>query len=393
MVAPLSVQIDIWILLASGLVVSLLLPRYWQAQVPIQGVPHSAGLLVLAFFTGAVCSSTGVVFTPYLATLPKSYTSTHTAGAGLSGLAIALLTLVADAGSLHPRLSPGHYFNLLSLVLLVGMAAFGFVSRRVHASVQEEREEARDAEPAAGVEEAHGQGQYGTLADRSLEETEERPDGDRRPLIAPGVDSGDPRDPPTDPSSSLPSASPPPSSLPSVRDSHVAVFGLQCLLSALAYGVVPSTLPMACTGYQNPSRVLLLANGGFMCADPLGKLATSFLPTGRIFMSGAATICLAALLLYCAFSGSAPPLALRPYGGVLVVVANTLFSFMFSFTSISIFFDRRRQEEAARARKAGRIGGDGGDAAYQWFAWSAFMVQTGAFLGTGLSLAGVLLWS
>ncbi|EWM25043.1 hypothetical protein Naga_100049g39, partial [Nannochloropsis gaditana] len=90
------------------------------------------------------------------------------------------------------------------------MAAFGFVSRRVHASVQEEREEARDAEPAAGIEEAHGPRQYGTLADRSLEESGERPDGDRHPLIPRGVDSGDPLEAPADPSSSLPYASPPP---------------------------------------------------------------------------------------------------------------------------------------------------------------------------------------
>jgi len=73
---------DIWIVLLSGLAVSLLLSRYWHAQAVIDKHLHSIGLLSLAFLTGAVCSSTGVVFTPYLATLPKSYTSAHVRKAG-----------------------------------------------------------------------------------------------------------------------------------------------------------------------------------------------------------------------------------------------------------------------------------------------------------------------
>jgi len=77
---PISHQTDIWILLLSGLAVSLLLSRYWHAQALLDNHLHSIGLLVLAFLTGAVCSSTGVVFTPYLATLPKSYTSAHVSG-------------------------------------------------------------------------------------------------------------------------------------------------------------------------------------------------------------------------------------------------------------------------------------------------------------------------
>ena len=361
-----SQEVDIWFLLVGGLAVSVLLSQYWDVEASVGGVPHSVGLLLLAFFTGAVCSSTGVVFTPYLATLPKSYTSAHTAGAGLSGLAVAVLTLVADAGSLHPRLSVARYFNVLSVVFLCSMVAFYYVRQSVHASGgYEELEPSTSSSVAsslAATEAGAGAGSatptittYGAI---HQEESE-------RPHI--GRVGGEPR-----------------------KESHKAIFAMQCLLSALAYGIVPSVLPLACTGYAEPSRVLMLASVGFMCADPLGKMATSFLPTGRVFVSGLCTMAVAAVLLFCAIHSHSPPFHLLPWGGLLPIAANTFFSFAYSFTSISIFFDRRRKEE-----ENGGGGGGGGESqgAFEWFAWSAFMIQTGAMLGTGLSLAAMLMWS
>lgn len=372
-----SQEIDIWILLVGGLMVSVLLPQYWDIQAPVGGVKHSVGLLLLAFFTGAVCSSTGVVFTPYLATLPKSYTSAHTAGAGLSGLAVALLTLVADVGSLHPRISVGRYFNVLSVVFVCSMVSFYYVRQTVHASGGYEElgpSSSSSISSSLAATEAGARPSTNTTSSSSTSyrygaiHEEEGPHisrvGDAEHISRVGDAEQD-------------------------KKSHKAVFALQCLLSALAYGIVPSVLPLACTGYANPSRVLMLATVGFMCADPLGKLATSFLPTGRIYLSGLCTISIAAVLLLCAVQSPTPPFNQLPWGGLLPIVANTLFSLAFSFTSISIFFDRRRNEEATNKSASG----DESQGAFEWFAWSAFMIQTGALLGTGLSLLAMFVWT
>ena len=255
----------------------------------------------------------------------------------------------------------------------------------------------RAAAAAAAVAAAHEEGGVGGGGGRggygSISNTQHYDDDDDRPLIA-RVVAADNR------AAAAAAAVAPPTPK---KESHKAVFTLQCLLSALAYGIVPSTLPLACTGYSDPSRTLMLSTVGFMCADPLGKLATSFLPTGRIFLSGFSTMVVAGVVLFCAAQSPNPPLSGLPWGGVVVIVANTLFSFSFSFTSISIFFDRRRKEEEEQVKKAaaavsgagggggGEGGGEGGwEGAYEWFAWSAFMIQTGAFLGTAVSLVAVL---
>ena len=399
-----SQEVDIWVLLVGGLVISLLLSQYWDTQAPVGGVQHSVGLLLLAFFTGAVCSSTGVVFTPYLATLPKSYTSAHTAGAGLSGLAVALLTVLADAGSTHPRLSVGRYFNVLSCVFVMSIGAFFYVRQSVHrqlgaSSAGGAYEEVCGAGGGPGGAEAEeagrgrGGGQHGASAagygsvetqvhhhvanvddqrhhhHHAHQHTHQQQQ--RRDIDGPRV-------------TRVPGASS--SSSPSSFRKHWPIFTLQCLLSALAYGIVPASLPLACSGYTESSRSLWLATVGFMCADPLGKLATSFLPTGRIFFSGLCTMAIAAVLLLCAIQSSQPPLSQMTWGWLLPVLANTLFSFAFSFTSISIFFDRRRKEAlVAEAGNEGEV--------IEWFKMSAFMIQTGAFLGTALSLTAMLLWS
>jgi multisubunit Na+/H+ antiporter MnhB subunit len=107
-----AAQVDIWVLLISGLVISLLLSHFWNFTAVVGGQEHSVGLLGLAFLAGAVCSSTGVVFTPYLANRPKTYTSAHTGGAGLSGLVVAMLTLAADSGADRPRLAITGYFQV-----------------------------------------------------------------------------------------------------------------------------------------------------------------------------------------------------------------------------------------------------------------------------------------
>jgi hypothetical protein len=68
-------QVDIWILLIAGLLVSIALAFFWDTQVTVWKGPVSIGLLVLTFLSGAVCSSTGVVFYPYVAPFKSAYTS------------------------------------------------------------------------------------------------------------------------------------------------------------------------------------------------------------------------------------------------------------------------------------------------------------------------------
>jgi len=338
----------------------------------------------------------------------------------LSGLAVALLTLAADAGSLHPRLSIERYFNVLSLVFLGSCCAFYYVRTHInmeemyeaigHASSSSPSPSISSSRPTAATAAAAqengeggggGGGNYGSLCD-----TQHHGHNDDQPLIARVVVDDDRAAAAAATGRATGESS-------RTKESYAAVFTLQCLLSALAYGMVPSILPLACTGYRDPSRTLMLSTVGFMCADPLGKLATSFLPTGRIFGLGLFTMAVAGWLLYCAVRSPKPPLSELPFGGWVVIVANSVFSFAFSFTSISIFFDRRRKlekegedEEATKAAAAvsgagardGREVGEGrekrgGEGAYEWFAWSAFMIQTGAFLGTAVSLVVVLMLS
>lgn len=396
---------DIWVLLLSGLAVSLLLGRWWDYTAPLGNIPHSVGLMALAFATGAVCSSTGVVFTPYLASCPKTYTSAHTAGAGLSGLVVALLALAADSGAAQPRLPIDRYFAVLSGVFACSIVSFAYVSRAVRGGATAASaggyggyeplgsgSGSKGAEaggyPAAAAAAAEKQGSsssYGAVDDRR--------DGSRRgagavAAVVPGEEEGEEEDRRHDVEGGgrrhrglVRVISPAPITQPLNKGSgsssgsgsgssgspvwqHWPVFALQFLLSALAYGIVPSVLPLACAGYGGngnadasgdanaaggnagndaASRVLMLATVGFMCADPLGKLATSFLPTGRVFLSGGVTVALAAFLLLCAHQSAHPPFAGRPWGGALPVAANTLFSLCFSFTSVSVFFNRRRQ--------------------------------------------------
>jgi hypothetical protein len=383
--------VDIWVLLLCGFAISILLPRWWSYEAPLAGVVHSVGLMVLAFLIGSVCSSTGVVFTPYLANCPKTYTSAHTAGAGLSGLAVALLALLADSGAATPRLSIDRYFAVLSAVFVCSIASFAYVSRAVRGA-------GAGYEPLgaggvhAGSEKKSGHG-YGALGSTTTTTTTH---GGARAAVVPGEEEDDEEDLEDGPGHArhrvrvispqpVTAAAPPAAASTSkvgTRSSsspvwqHWPVFTLQFLLSALAYGIVPSVLPLACAGYADPSRVLMLATVGFMCADPLGKLATSFLPTGRIFLCGLLTTGLASLLLYCAAQSATPPFAARPWGGMVPVAANTLFSLSFSFTSVAVFFNRRRQDEEERERRSSP------DEAYAWFAWSAFIIQTGAVCGT-----------
>jgi uncharacterized membrane protein YozB (DUF420 family) len=148
------------------------------------------------------------------------------------------------------------------------------------------------------------------------------------------------------------------------------------VLSSLAYGVVPSLLPIAVTGYADQSRVLMLATVGYMMADPLGKIATAYLWTGFFWLTALLSLGFAGVLVACAYMSPHPPLAPHVAGGLLPILANTLFSFSFAFTSTSVFFQRRQAKSEAEA--------------YRWFAWSAFMIQTGAFLGTFITLFVVL---
>jgi len=158
--------------------------------------------------------------------------------------------------------------------------------------------------------------------------------------------------------------------------SSYAIFALQCLLAALAYGVVPSVLPIAVSGYADHGHVLMLATAGFMAADPIAKFSTAFFPTHRVFLTGFISFLLALIIVVTTIISPHPPFSSSPHGGILLVLANTLFSFFFSFTSTSIFFQRKKEDES----------GESSIDAVWWYKWTAFMIQTGAFVGTFVTL-------
>lgn len=378
-------------LLISGLVISLLLSSFWNVVADVGGVPHSVGLLTLTFLAGAVCSSTGVVFTPYLANHPqsRSFTSAFAAGGGLSGLLVAVLALIANPGAEKPRLRIETYFYTLSVVFVCSICAFLYIRRVIDSPSQYRpvpggeppsvRSTTSPARPATAV----------VVPSSETGPVLPTPQKSKPPALSEDpaeLEAGHVQRPSGGGSGNYGSISTPTSSGNTVGSPRWPlppagmwpVLIIQCLLSSLAYGVVPSVLPLAVTRYGSlePSTVLQWAILGYMIADPIGKIAVSFLCTHMVYLSAAIALTFASILLTCAALSPHPPLHGYDNGALLPVCANIAFSFMLSFTSTSIFLQKVPNAKLE---------------AYKWFRWSAFMNQTGAFIGAGGTLILVYL--
>jgi len=407
-----SFEFDIFVLLLSGLVISLLLPHYWSYQVIISGRYCSVGLLTMTFLAGAVCSSSGIVFFPYVAPLPKVYTSALATGSGLSGLLAALFTIAANSGSTNPRIGIHTYLRMLSGVYVLSLISFLYV--RNHRALTS-RYAYRPVETS--VTASIDGGDHKTRDEEDPSEPFRPSDG---PTTTAPATTGAPTAPPQPaPPFRAPTATTPATT--TVTQHHATTSGssygsmegrhssgpahssnrsdsssgsemrrivirktwpillVQFLLSALAFGVMPSILPIACSGYQDASGVLMASTVGYMIADPLGRFATYFIRDPPTLLLAIVDWALASLLITCALMRESPPLGDDPLGGYLVpFAANTLFSFTFAFTSTGIFCTIRKYTSSTIEAET----------AYRW---SAFMIQTGAFLGTFITLFSVVL--
>jgi hypothetical protein len=325
----------------------MLLSSFWNVVAPVGGVPHSVGLLTLVFLAGAVCSSTGVVFTPYLASHPqsRSFTSAFAAGGGLSGLFVAVLALIADPGAENPRLRIDVYFRFLSAVFVASTLAF----MHIRGTIDTPASQYRPLDPRPSPTEAPTP-PTATVIPLSTTKPANGPNpikprpphlssDDLESALPSGSTYGSIPTPTSGNSTSSPQPSP---RWPMPPVTMWPVLLVQCLLSSLAYGVVPSILPLACTGYGAlpASKVLEWAILGYMIADPVGKIAVSFLCTHMVYLSATLALAFASILLTCAAMSPHPPLHAHNFGALLPVLANIAFSFMLSFTSTSIFLQK-----------------------------------------------------
>jgi hypothetical protein len=114
-----------------------------------------------------------------------------------------------------------------------------------------------------------------------------------------------------------------------------------------------------------------------MIADPLGRMSTYFMRTSRVHWLAVVVFSLSIVLIVCAVMSPRPPLHQYHAGGLLPIGINSLFSFFFGFTSTSIFHNLRKL--ASSDRDAEKL-----------YRWSAFMIQSGAFVGTFVTLILVL---
>ena len=119
-------RVMVYVLIASGFVVSILLANLWRMESTIFGRRHSTALLSLTFFTGAINCMTSLVFLPVLSNYLSSYASPFTAGEGMSGLLASLFSILQNSTK-PPLFSVDTYFYLISLVMLLSGGAFTLI--------------------------------------------------------------------------------------------------------------------------------------------------------------------------------------------------------------------------------------------------------------------------
>ncbi|NXT18582.1 S52A3 protein, partial [Syrrhaptes paradoxus] len=88
----------IYVILAVGVVASLLLAFLWDYTSSISGRTHSTAFLILTFFLALVDCTSSVTFLPFMMQLQPQYLNSFFIGEGLSGLIPALIALGQGSG-------------------------------------------------------------------------------------------------------------------------------------------------------------------------------------------------------------------------------------------------------------------------------------------------------
>jgi ABC-type nickel/cobalt efflux system permease component RcnA len=185
----------------------------------------------------------------------------------------AVLTLVADAGSSRPRISIRDYYLILAGVYVVSIGAFCYVRGKMQRAPDYQRlvdpkpsveegapdhppphhEHDHEAPPSdAGPAGRHGG--YGSVNQATVVEDHGHGHGNGR-----GEEHAQGEGHSHAHAHAHVHGEAQGEAAPKSRSSPRVVLLVQFLLSSLAFGVMPSILPIACAGYIDSSRVLMTA--------------------------------------------------------------------------------------------------------------------------------------
>lgn len=119
----------IWLILTFGFINAQLISYLWDKTDEAGGHLHSIALFILTFFVGCVNNSSGLAFYPYVARFERKYVSTLATGEGLSGIIVAALAAIQDAGGSKQRFSITIYFQCVSFIYVLSFASYFFLLR------------------------------------------------------------------------------------------------------------------------------------------------------------------------------------------------------------------------------------------------------------------------
>jgi len=296
-----------------------LLSLFWDHTAVVASVNRSVALLTLVFFASLACCTSAVVFLPYMARFPPVYISAFYLGQGLSGLVPGLLglaqvaeeqprcrnetvvnndtvtvnvlnaTTASNAYDKSPRFSVSLFFALITVLLCVSAAAFcslSFVQKcRSEMIVDADDDGTRRLLDADEAQETAGNLETPVNADSDLVQS-----GHNVTDVAPQ------------------------------RRRYISLLVTVFIISALWYGIQPSTQSYTCLPYGNIVYELSISLSWVV--SPLATLPDMVVPTSSLpLITGLGTVsCLiAALQLFLAAQSPHPILQGSVIGQVIVV--------------------------------------------------------------------------
>ncbi|OQR95743.1 hypothetical protein THRCLA_07609 [Thraustotheca clavata] len=300
-----SIPTMIWGLLVLGMIACSLLAVFWNSTTTIGGHLHSTALFALIFCGGAVSATSTVVFYPFAAAYPVMFTSALATGESFGAVIAGVLAIIQDVGSSKMNFSVGVAFLCGAVLFLFSFLSFAYL-RRQHKSIE-------------------------LVADQELlmeQAPTEHKDVLRviwRPLLC------------------------------------------QWLLAVFSFAVIPSILPILGGKYKNAPVVMKWTSILGMLCDPAARFLSGFYRTQRVELFTVAALFFALWLTVWA-SYKEPIWCKEKSGGVVVVVANCLYTSLSAFTQTSLYSVLKNIDANHKL-------------AYQW---SGFTTQMGALIGTAV---------
>ncbi|XP_056154813.1 riboflavin transporter 2 [Lampris incognitus] len=352
----------IYVIIALGIIASVLLAFFWTETVMVVGIPRSVALLVLTFFLSVVDCTSSVTFLPFMMRLKPKYLTTYYVGEGMSGLLPAIVALIQGVGvvrcinstqalnqtlnhsdsavtsELRAEYQPANFsaevfFFFLSAMMLVCLTAFLLLN--YHPSVVRE----------------HPKGRY-TNAVQEKGNTVHKQSRwpEQKPMIDPdGVSSGKSK-----------------RSFGTGAYSWMQILYIFFILAwtnALTNVVLPSVQSYSCLPYGNNAYHLSATMAAV--SNPLACFIAMYFPLRSLMLMGALTVLgsgIGAYIMGIAVLSPCPLLVTETSGGVLIVLAWIVFVLTLSYVKVMIGVILRDEGHGA-------------------LVWCGAVVQLGSLLG------------